>query len=441
MRYFLLEYSLNGIKSIDKEIKISFYNSTLSKKIDIENYNIKAIYGENGVGKSAIIHGIELYKNIMSLNNDMNSKEKKLYYNDIINKECKSAKLTLTYAVLADDNTIIDVYKHSLEIGFDSIGNCVIKGEKFYKLNATRRIKDENFELLFESLDGIILTNEYAKIDPEFEMIFVNTVESNSFLVTFQKHRIKNDVFLNKVNKNVMKYIDFLYNNAFVYFLQYINLMNDNHNGYTFAKMLKEDLNANIPTLTSFQNAFKIPIEKEYYEHYEAYIKRMEVFIKIFKKKLVSIDIKTNETENIIYCELLFNYGSYKISEEYESTGIKKLIKLFIGFEAFYDGGVLFVDEFDANLHDVYFARLVSFLAKYGKGQLIMTTHNISLMEILKKKKHSIDFLTNNCEIVSWIKDGNLNPIKLYKEGMIENSPFNISSEDYLKAFYYDKEY
>ena len=61
MKYYLLEYAVSGIKSLNKEIKISFYNNTLGKEIDMTNHNIKAIYGENGAGKSAIVHGIEFY--------------------------------------------------------------------------------------------------------------------------------------------------------------------------------------------------------------------------------------------------------------------------------------------------------------------------------------------------------------------------------------------
>ncbi len=67
MKYYLLEYAISGIKSINKEIKISFYNNTLGKEIDMTNHNIKAIYGENGAGKSAIVHGIEFIKTLCLL--------------------------------------------------------------------------------------------------------------------------------------------------------------------------------------------------------------------------------------------------------------------------------------------------------------------------------------------------------------------------------------
>ena len=121
MKYYLLEYAISGIKSINKEIKISFYNNTLGKEIDMINYNIKAIYGENGAGKSAIVHGIEFYKNIMSFSNDFNSSLSKEYYRELINKEEKDVNLSFVFAFLNDyikENKTTNVYKHIKKMNF-----------------------------------------------------------------------------------------------------------------------------------------------------------------------------------------------------------------------------------------------------------------------------------------------------------------------------------
>ena len=55
MRTILTEMTVCGFKSITKPITINFTN----KKIDIDTFEkplVKAIYGTNGEGKSAIIH-------------------------------------------------------------------------------------------------------------------------------------------------------------------------------------------------------------------------------------------------------------------------------------------------------------------------------------------------------------------------------------------------
>ena len=56
-------------------------------------------------------------------------------------------------------------------------------------------------------------------------------------------------------------------------------------------------------------------------------------------------------------------------------------------------------------------------------------------MEILKKRNYSIDFLSDDSQITSWTKNGNYSVSKLYKEGMIDNSPFNIKDFDFLGLF------
>lgn len=88
--------------------------------------------------------------------------------------------------------------------------------------------------------------------------------------------------------------------------------------------------------------------------------------------------------------------------------------------------GIVFIDEFDSNIHDVYLCALLEYLMEYGKGQLCFTTHNVGPMDVLKHHKKSIDFLSEDHEIYSWTTSGNYSPSKLYRNGMIEGSPFNI---------------
>lgn len=128
-------------------------------------------------------------------------------------------------------------------------------------------------------------------------------------------------------------------------------------------------------------------------------------------------------------------YDSYKIHAEYESTGIKKLIKLYTYLKEMVHGGIVFIDEFDSNLHDVYLCALLEYLMEYGEGQLCFTTHNVGPMDILKRRKKSIDFLSENHKIYPWTKSGNYSPSRLYRNGMIEGSPFNVDSIDFIGVF------
>ena len=56
-------------------------------------------------------------------------------------------------------------------------------------------------------------------------------------------------------------------------------------------------------------------------------------------------------------------------------------------------------------------------------------------MQILKHNKNSIDFLSTDNKITSWKVTGNAAPDRYYRNGMIENSPFNIEAEDFIGVF------
>ena len=128
-------------------------------------------------------------------------------------------------------------------------------------------------------------------------------------------------------------------------------------------------------------------------------------------------------------------YDGYKVNVEYESTGIKKLIKLFAYIDEMVQGGIVFIDELDSNLHDVYLCALLEYLMEYGQGQLCFTTHNVGPMDVLKRNKKSIDFLSDNHKIYPWRTNGNYSPSKLYRSGMIEGSPFNVDLTDFISVF------
>ena len=133
-------------------------------------------------------------------------------------------------------------------------------------------------------------------------------------------------------------------------------------------------------------------------------------------------------------------YEGYSIDAEYESTGIKKLMALFPFFQKMADNSIVFIDELDSNLHDVYLCALLEYFMEYGRGQLCFTTHNIGPMDVLKRSKKSIDFLSNDGKVYSWTTSGNYSPSKLYRNGMIEGSPFNVDSVDFLSIFQTDTE-
>ena len=179
-------------------------------------------------------------------------------------------------------------------------------------------------------------------------------------------------------------------------------------------------------------------INSNEYEEYVNEITKIKNFLKVFKPDLEDIDIRPSDARGgkLICKKTLIYKNGDKVDMEYESTGIKKLVRIFSALSTVDSGGVVFVDEFDANIHDVYLCKLVEYFLECTNGQFIFTTHNLGPMEVLDKKglKHSVDFI-NNQKVTPWRRNGNYSVVNVYRNGMVPNSPFNINSVDFVKVF------
>ena len=163
---------------------------------------------------------------------------------------------------------------------------------------------------------------------------------------------------------------------------------------------------------------------------------KKEKFLKLFNPELNKIEFKKKDYDQDYYqIEYIFCYKDYKINFEYESMGMKSLFRLFDVLDTVNNGGIVFVDEIDMSIHDLYLNRLIEFFAENGKGQFTFTAHNTSILDTLKKYKNSIDFMTEYQEIKPWIKNGNYSPRKQYLEGMLPNMPYNIEYYDFFEIF------
>lgn len=87
MLSYITNIKLCGIKNIDKEIDLNFYKQTIPKEFTLDNSNIKAIYGENGAGKSAIIHAMDIYKKLCTKKNYLQNEQTIRVLSELINKK------------------------------------------------------------------------------------------------------------------------------------------------------------------------------------------------------------------------------------------------------------------------------------------------------------------------------------------------------------------
>lgn len=452
-KIYLINYSVKGIKTLDQLITLSFYKKTIPKNPDTQEYNIKGIYGMNGTGKSAILTSVEILRNLLVDPGYLNNPIAQKNLDAIINKRTEELFIKADY--MADLGDILRIFRYSVTLTKNMSGKYIISHESLSMKKATS--KSESMDLLFEVIDGEIKFLSGLKEENELSIKILNKtmnlLETASMSVLYyekiwtvmieDKRESKLYVGLLEV---ALFYLIVLGRKIHVYLDQ-----SDDHRRYVARSSIenygdgekyKDEIDGLWHSLVKMDNDFLSMIAvtgnivlKSLYSDFEEEVDQLYEFLHIFKSDLQKIEIDKKEDHNCWICDLVMVYESYRIHAEYESTGIKKLIKLFVYIKEMVEGGIVFIDEFDSNLHDVYLCALLEYLMEYGEGQLCFTTHNVGPMDILKRRKKSIDFLSENHKIYSWKTNGNYSPSKLYRKGMIEGSPFNVDSIDFIGVF------
>lgn len=155
---YLINYSVKGIKSLDEDVKLSFYKKTISKNPDMNGYNIKGIYGMNGSGKSGIVTSVKILKNILTDSGYLNNPIIQKNLDAIINKKTGQLSIESDFMVKILDSLVVCRYK--LILSKDVTGRYSIVYERLSTKKATSR--SDNMKIIFEVINGNI---EILEID------------------------------------------------------------------------------------------------------------------------------------------------------------------------------------------------------------------------------------------------------------------------------------
>ncbi len=438
---YLLNLTVSGVKCIKEDVRLDFYKKTIDKNFNPDKYRVKAIYGENGSGKSALMTAVKIFQDLVIETNYLMESQTQKFLDEIINKTTHRFRFACEFLIGTDKRLVI--FKYSFCLGKNNNGLYEIKSEVLKVKNGN--YPNDKYQTLFECKEGeLIYISCIEKAKEVIEKVTTNLLSMQSFIY----------LYITNTKKIAVPQKDFFDEDFFAYMMLisfaplFMNIYipaEDQHELYFLQRRLKEEgveqkeLMDNLFAIEDRWNIYASVSEKyvvkTYFKRYKKKVNRLAQFIKIFKPDLVSIDIDAKENGEVYVCDLNLNYGDYIINKEFESTGIKKLIRLFDCFESASTGGIVFVDEMDANLNDVYLCKLIEYFMYYGKGQLCFTTHNLDPMNVLKENRNSIDFLSSDNHLVPWTSRGNASPENCYKNGMIEDSPFNIDATDFVGIF------
>ena len=425
MDFYLLEFRLNGIKNIEKEMAISFYKQNI-QNFDRENYNVKGIFGRNGIGKTAIIKGIEILRNIVIDDEYLILKNDLLM--ELINKKLKECYLSTEFLVIDEENKK-HVLEHLINLKIQN-GKVIITKEIINKKTINRKTILKTLTILNGKIDKDN-SNYFENLD-EIENKSMNLLSKRSIIKLIFENLKETKEYLDKIEEFEFAYTYILYlkiNTATHIDDEYYRIFSPKFtdekwfNDIFFDLMNREERNKKL-------------ISKDKIEELKKILNKKEKFLKLFNPELNQIEFEKKDYDQDYYeIQYIFCYKDYKINLQYESMGMKSLFRLFDVLDTVNNGGIAFVDEIDMSIHDLYLNKLIEFFAENGKGQFVFTAHNTSILDTLKKYKNSIDFVTEYQEIKPWVKNGNYSPRKQYLEGMLPNMPYNIEYYDFFEIF------
>lgn len=425
---FLLNMSISGIKNIEKEIEIDFYGKKVNKDQEVNRNNVKGIYGENGTGKTAIITAVNIVKEFLFNDNYLRDSHNQALLRELINKNTQEFFFKCEFVTQVE---LFLIYEYEVHLVLDENDEVYVSYESLkYRKNSNKNkqitlfiCKNGEFEALdtIESMQSVVIEKTRNLLTKQSALILIYMIlEKDSDKDALSIYYVCPVLFF------LLIYVYFDREDKHADFIKR-NKLNELKNNLSADELIKE--------LLKEMPANEKRIQKRDYSDYVKKIRRMERFVRLFKPDLKKIDIDRTEDKDYFECKLLMDYGSYRVDKEFESTGIKKIIELYDAFVQAANGFIVFIDEMDSNINDIYLCKLIEYFKYYGKGQLCFTSHNVDPMSVLKESNKSIDFLTRDNRIIPWIKNGHYTPENSYRNGLIEGMPYNIDSSDFISIF------
>lgn len=372
-----------------------------------------SIYGENGSGKTNIVELFKLLQqSTMSRATDiaMNKMPKEFWkiqeeMSDQLPTEIRQIfQLSFNlkeYRMLdEEDATEIEYgFKINNKDGFYYIKfDDEIIEEKLYYMAGKQRaylfqINKENNKIIKNLNKNIFINEKYNEelIDGIDKYWGKYTFLSLLSFETIEKNK---DYIDNNISKNIIEVIDRIWLMTVHVDKGALKIIPDG-----FVKVRK------------LNNIQKGIVKKDKLPEIKKYENVLNIFFTQAYADIKEVKYEINEKEDRIHYELYFNKmigGQIKsIPSKLESDGTRRILNQFDTIIGSLLGETVIIDEIDNGIHDVLMKNIIMSIKDEITGQLIITTHNTLLLEILPKE---------NIYILSTDYNGNktINSIKEY---------------------------
>lgn len=371
-------------------VKLVNYKSLVNLYVDFmktktKPKNLVLIYGENGIGKSNFANSfytlnetmrtmssIEIFKKIIE-----KSEAKPNQYKNFIEKHIKD-RFKDVKMIINDCKTI------------DSNGNMLMEyGFICNKKNGIYHIEMNNEEIVSEKLEYVINKNQTYFFDIDKNnvkinaSIFTDKNYYNEFLELIDKYWGKHSflsILSYEIEDKKREYMNKKISKSLYDVLLYLKMMctkikGGNHSEFGIIgtqHILMDDLE---------EGKISIKYEKELDKN-EYLIN--EIFTTLYAD-IKNVYYKRTIVDNYIKYKLFSKkmiYGKIMdVDFSLESTGTQNILTLVPYLISACEGQTVIIDELDTGIHDLLVKNLLECIARYVKGQLIITTHNTMLID------------------------------------------------------------
>ncbi len=414
------------IKKIEMVNYKSFKNTTIDFCSNNKPKQNIFIYGENGSGKSNIISAFSFLRTTMTTltihnrldemlknNEDIDVKQLKYIINNHKNAlatTVKSSKMIdchngtkLKYTFLIDHKEA----EYTMEFKNDLITYEQLK----YPLDKYKTVMYAATPDSLQLHDKLIKSSKYKD---DLSSLHKQYFGNHTFLAILSNEYFnKNPQFINvEFPKNFIKIFMYLFHISIFYkdsvesgdyFVTGNSLLQDLHEGTVTQSSIKQ-LKVTESILNEFFTNLYSDIKNVFYETKTS---KEKVKYKLYFKKMISGELRN-------------------IPHDIESTGTLQILKILPYLLSAIQGNVVLIDEIDSNVHDIMIKAIIEAVDDNLKGQIIATTHNTTLIDVLKHQ---------NVYVIDINSKGDKEVHPLHKAGTQIHQNHNVKDR-YLSGLY-----
>ena len=387
-----------------KDLSFNLKNKTKFKRLAL-------VYGENGMGKSNLALGFVVFKELMETMRIRDFIEQILSIEDL--KKISELNLSNDAALLHLKNQmqgikgLINKY-HTIDstepilLEYEFIINSK-KGKYLVELSSDEVIH-ERLEYTLEKNKGIYfdLTPTNKKINNK---IFSNLKTYTDIITLINKFWGKHTLLAILLHEQDDKSKNYITNSISKNFSILIkNFINISY----LAKLNKKEIG-------SSTSIFNLEPNLEYGNIDNNQVIKLDIIEKVLSSLFHSINsdnlylyykkerINDTQIKYQLFIKKLVANKKLDIPFSLESTGNHQILNIFPFILSAISGGTVIVDEIDTGIHDLLFQKIIKEIYPILKGQLIITSHNTTLLEI-NEIRDNIYFIVEDATANKFIK-------------------------------------